>query len=130
MEIPPAGPRLPLEAWARVVTDRVRQFLPEVLAMRRGRSVRWSRGSAKALLDASRDEWWLTIRTTSAQHTGLAAVVRHDTAGGFATHSGRHDYFTAEVTASNIVIHFDTRFCRGLAVPPYTEHELAVMRKR
>jgi len=129
MEIPPPGPSLTLEAWARAVTDRVRHFLPEVQAMRRGRTVTWSRGNAQAILDASRAEWWLTIRTTSAQHSGLAAAVRHDTAGGFATHSDRHDDFTAEVTAANIVVHFDARFCRGLGLPPYTDHELAALGK-
>jgi hypothetical protein len=49
---------------------------------------------------------------------------------GILTHSDRHDAFTAEVTASNIVVHFDLRYCRGLEVPLYTDHELKIMQGR
>jgi hypothetical protein len=117
-DVPPAGPDLPFEAWARAVTERVRACLPDVTGTKRGRVVVWSRGATQARLDASRRDWWMSIASSTGAGTGIL------------THTERHDRFTAEVAASNIVVHFDARFCRGLNVPPYTEHELNILQRK
>ena len=94
------------------MTARIREFLgSELRAVMRQRTVVWTYGRAEARLDATRYEWWLKV-SSSAAGTGIS------------THSDRHDRHTAEVTAANIVIHFESRFCRGLNVTPYSEHEL------
>jgi len=113
-DVPPAGQDLPFDAWAVAVTDRVRAFLPDLAASRSRRVVTWTRGAAQARLDARQHEWWLTISSSGA-------------GTGISTHTERHDRFTADVAASNIVVHFDARYCRGIDVPPYTEHEINVL---
>jgi hypothetical protein len=87
----------------------------DVRATMRRRLVVWTLGRAEARLDATRPDWWLTITSSTGGAFGIS------------THSDRHDRFTAEITAANIIIHFDSRFCRGLDVDRYTEHELAMM---
>lgn len=111
-EIPPAGPDLPLDDWARAVAERVRKYLPDVGAAKAGRVITWRRGTAVATLDAGRLDWRLQINSSNLTGTGIAC------------HSNRHDRFTAGVAASNIVVHFDIRYCRGLDVPPYSEREI------
>jgi hypothetical protein len=114
-DVPPPGPDLPLEAWARAVTDRVRACLPDVTATKRGPIIIWSRGAIQARLDASRRDWWMSIGSSTGAGTGIL------------THTERHDRFTADVAASNIVVHFDALYCRGIDVPPYTQHEINVL---
>jgi hypothetical protein len=109
---PPLGPTLSLPAWAKAVTSRAREFLPEIRAVQKGRAIVWTFGTQCATLDASRDDWWMNIGSSRGAGTGVS------------THSDRHDHLTAMVAASNIVVHFDPRFCRGLETEPYTQHEL------
>jgi hypothetical protein len=113
-EYPPPGPRLTLEKWARRVTDRARRFLPELRATGSGRTVTWACGPILAVLNAGGPDWWLQIPSATG-------------GPGSSTHTDRHDGFTAEVATSNIVVHFDPRFCRGLSSPPYTDHELQIL---
>jgi hypothetical protein len=112
---PPLGPALSLPAWAKTVTSRAREFLPEIRAVQKGRTIVWTRGSHRATLEAGRDDWWMKISSSSGTGTGVS------------THSDRHDHYTAMVAASNIVVHFDPRFCRGLEAEPYTQHELDIL---
>jgi hypothetical protein len=114
-DVPPAGPDLPLKAWATFVTRRVREFLPDVSVKGSSKIVVWTRGRSEARLDATRADWWLRISSTTSAGTGIS------------THSDRHDNFTAEVTASNVVVHFDGRFCRGLGVAPYSDHDYKIL---
>jgi len=117
-DVPPPGADLPLIAWATIVTKRVREFLPDVSASHRRKIVVWIRGRCEARLDGTRSAWWLHITSTNGAGPGIS------------THSERHDRFTAEVAASNIVVHFDGRFCRGLSVAPYSEHEYKMLQAK
>lgn len=112
VDLPPPGPALPLPAWAKAVTTRAREFLPEIRAIQKGRTIVWTFGARYATLDASTDDWWIKIAPSSGAGTGVS------------THSDRHDLFTAMVAASNLVAHFDPRFCRGLDTEPYSQQEL------
>jgi hypothetical protein len=97
---------LRLREYAILTTAEVRKHLPDVHAMRKGTTIVWRRGNAVATLNASAaDHWRLDV--------------------GSCTYHERHDARAAHVAASNIVVHFDIRYCRGIRVPPYTDEELA-----
>lgn len=74
--------------------------------MRKGTTIVWRRGNAIATLNASDAPRWR-----------LEA--------GSCTYHERHDARAAHVTASNIVVHFERRYCRGIDEPPFTVDEMA-----
>jgi hypothetical protein len=97
-----------LRPWAELVTREVRERLPDVRAVRTGKTVTWMRGSSIARLSpAGPNLWELTVSTTR----GVACR----------TYPERIDVDTAHVAASNIVAHFDPRWCRGIDVAPYPD---------
>ena len=98
------GRSLPLREYVLLTTAEVRKHLPDVRAMRKGTTIVWRRGNALATLDAS-EGWRLDA--------------------GSRTYHERHDARAAHVAASNIVVHFDQRYCRGIDEPPYTVDEMA-----
>jgi hypothetical protein len=100
------GRSLSLREYALLTTAEVRKHLPDVRAMRRGTTVVWRRWNAVATLNASAADHW-----------------RLET--GSCTYHERHDARGAHVAASNIVVHFDRRYCRGIDVPPFTVDEMA-----
>jgi hypothetical protein len=100
------GRSLSLREYAILTTAEVRKHLPDVRAMRKGSTIVWRRGNAVATLNAS-----------AADHWRLDA--------GSSTYHERHDARAAHVAASNIVVHFERRYCRGIDVPPFTIDELA-----
>jgi hypothetical protein len=93
---------LPLRTWAELLTREVRARLPDVRATGSRSSVTWTRGQRSARLSAEPGIWWLTF-------------------GKGRTYCEWPDAHSAHVAASNIVVHFDARWCRGIDVEPYSE---------
>jgi hypothetical protein len=97
---------MPLQHWAELVTREVRARLPDVRAMRRGTTVVWKLGQHSATLNAADPRnRWLRIDTGGRGHP--------------LTHDEDRNATSARVTAANIVVHFEPRWCRGLDVEPY-----------
>jgi hypothetical protein len=97
-----------LGPWGELVTREVRERLPDVRASRTGSAVTWVRGTSIARLRATGPGTWeLTVST--------ARITR------CRTYPERLDVDTAHVAASNIVGHFDPRWCRGIDVAPYPD---------
>jgi uncharacterized protein (DUF1684 family) len=93
---------MPLTEWAKFVTLRVQEFIPDVRGVSRDGGIVWTYGQRTATLTVAGQDWWLKIQSsTGGKGTGLS------------THSDRHDEHTSEVTAANIVIHFDSRLSRA-----------------
>jgi hypothetical protein len=103
---------MPLQPWAELVTREVRTHLPDVRAVRAGTAITWSRGTSRATLAvAGPGLWELSISTARGM------TVR--------TFPERIDVDTAHVAASNIVGHFDPRWCRGIDVQPFSDSDMA-----
>jgi hypothetical protein len=92
---------LRLREYAILTTAEVRKHLPDVRAMRKGTTIVWRRGNAVATLNASAADHWRLEADSCAYHE-------------------RHDARAAHVAASNIVVHFDRRYRRGIDEPPFT----------
>ena len=105
---------LTLRDYAELVTREVRRYLPNVRASRSSTSVTWRLGDFVATLDASKPDWWHVIHTAGPQ------PVR--------THDDRHDVASAHVAASNIVVHFDPCYCRGIDAQPYSDADMRRIR--
>jgi hypothetical protein len=97
-------PTMPLRAWAELVTHEVRTLLADVRAVRTGSSVTWTRCRHNAKLHAEPGIWWLIA--------------------GSRTYCESPDARAAHIAASNIVCHFDARWCRGIDAEPYSEVEM------
>lgn len=96
---------LPLRTWAELVTLEVRQRLPDVRASRSRSSVTWTLGQHSASLSVEPGIWWVSF-------------------GKGRTYFEAPDARAAHVAASNIVCHFDARWCRGIDAEPYSEVEM------
>ena len=95
-----------LRSWAELVTREVRERLPDVRATRRGATVVWKLGGHSATLNAADPQnWWLRIDTGGCGHP--------------LTYDEDRNAASARVTAANIVVHFDPRWCCRLDVEPY-----------
>jgi hypothetical protein len=79
---------------------------PRRSRLRTGATIVWRRGNDVATLNGSDAARW---RLESGSHT------YHES----------HDARAAHVAASNIVVHFDQRYCRGTDMPPFTVDEMA-----
>jgi hypothetical protein len=97
---------LSLREYAVLMTAEVRKHLPDVSVMRKGATIVWRRGNTVATLNASDPARW---------HLEAGSRTYHE------SHNARAAY----VAASNIVVHFDQRYCRGVEVLPYTIDEMA-----
>jgi hypothetical protein len=105
-----------LEHYAQLVTKRVRERLPDVRGVRRGTTVVWTLGRRTATLNAAASNiWWLRIDAGSRGGQPL-------------TYDERQNADSAHIAASNIVTHFDPRYCRGIDVAPYTDAEMTPTR--
>jgi len=96
---------LPLRTWAELVTREVRERLPDVRAVRSRSSVKWTLGQRSVSLCAESIIWWVSF-------------------GKGRTYCEVPDARAAHVAASNIVCHFDARWCRGIDAEPYSEVEI------
>ena len=96
---------LPLQTWAELVTREVRERLPAVRATRSRSSVTWTLGERSASLSAEPGIWWVRF-------------------GKARTYCEVPDAQAAHVAASNIVCHFDARWCRGIDAEPYSEVDM------
>lgn len=101
---------MPMFEWAELVTRTVRKCLPDVRAVRKGTNIVWKLGDHRAILEPAGATWWMRIDATSRW-------------AGTRTYDERHSEQSARVAASNIVVHFDPRYCRGFDVEPYTREE-------
>jgi hypothetical protein len=63
--IPPAGPSLPLLAWSTIVTQSVRDRIPDVLAARAGRAIVWRHHGRTATLTTDGMTWWAQFADTT-----------------------------------------------------------------
>ncbi len=101
-----------LRPWAELVTREVRERLPDVRSSARtGNAITWTRGTSRASL------------TPAGQ--GLWEFTSRDAAGYRLPHiSRRIDVDTAHVAASNLVAHFDDRWCRGIDAEPYSDADM------
>ena len=97
-----------LQPWAELVTRQVRERMPDphaIRAVRAGTTITWTLGKRTATLDAAEPGlWWIV-------------------AGG-RTYCEAPDAHAARVAASNILGHFDSRWCRGIDVEPYQDAEI------
>jgi hypothetical protein len=104
--MPSLDPALSLREYVELATAKVRERLPDVRAVRKGSTIVWTRGNRTATLDAAAPAlWWL--------HTGRAL-----------TYCERPDQAHAHVAASNLLGHFDARWCRGIDHEPFSEAEM------
>jgi hypothetical protein len=100
-----------LDQYARHVTREVRERLPDVRAVRAGTAITWTRGTSIARLwPAGPSFWELTVSTPRG--------------AGCRTYPERLDAHTAHVAASNIVGHFEPRWCRGIDAEPYSDTDM------
>lgn len=106
LEGEPARMPMPLQLWAELITRQVRERISDpyaLRAVRAGTKVTWTLGTCTATLDAAEPGLWWII-------------------AGCRTHCENADARAARVMASNILVHFDSRWCRGIDVePPYQD---------
>jgi hypothetical protein len=103
LETPPPGKAKPFDEWAAAIVARVRDYLPDIRAVRKGGTVIIRHGDreARPSLDASSSACWITF-TSSTAATTMASLF-----------DDRRDDFTVNNLAHTIAGYFDARFTRA-----------------
>jgi hypothetical protein len=102
MTVPPAGRPLAFGEFTEVVTRRMRAFLPEIAAARRGaKTVIWRYGTRTAEIHDDGGSYWVRFREED-RGVGMASL-----------YTDRKDHFVSETFARSILGYFDARFAKG-----------------
>jgi hypothetical protein len=101
LEVPTPGRAKPFDEWATAIVAAVREYLPDVRAVRKGsRLVIIRHGEREARLSMDGSSCWITFASTTV--TTMASLF-----------DDRRDDFTVNNLGRTIARYFDARFTRG-----------------
>jgi hypothetical protein len=104
LEVPPPGTGKPFDEWATAIVAAVREYLPDIRAVRKGSRlviIRHGEREAHLTMDGSSSACWITF-TSSNSATTMASLF-----------DDRRDDFTVNNLAHTIAGYFDARFTRA-----------------